>query len=574
MKKISKQQGFSLVEVLVGILLVVVIFVGIINAFSLTLKVVSQSKARITALSLAGKRIEQIRNLSYNNVGTIGGIPSGLIPQIETKTLNSITFTITTSIINIDDSFDNKAPTDTVPNDYKRAKVKISWVGKVGGEAILLTDIAPKGIETTAGGGTIMMFVQNASGIGVGQAEVRIVNNSVSPPIDASYLTDDYGYLALPGAPTSTEAYKITVQKTGYSQERSYGREEIANPLKPHLSVYVGQLTEPSFSIDQLATLNVETRAQQSFDDDFNNFDKVSDYTDIELETSQARLKKVNGQYVSSGYLVSAGIAPASLVNWDSLYFSDSETEAAKIKYHIYYATGTQWELIPDSDLPNNNIGLESSPVSLSLLDAGTYSGLKIWADFSTTDINVSPTLENWSVYYNTPLLDNVAFHVRGGKTLGTDEHDQPVYKYSYSHLSNANGKLFLNDMEWDSYTFSPLNNNGLDLLRITPANPTELLPGLTITTKLYYRAENSLLATILNASTSAPIFGANAHLYNESLGYSRVLPTDKNGKSYFLPLSAATYTLSVEAYGYASTSASVAVSGEKLKTIYLTPNE
>ncbi|MDD5621384.1 MAG: prepilin-type N-terminal cleavage/methylation domain-containing protein, partial [Candidatus Pacebacteria bacterium] len=60
----KNQKGFSLIEVLVGILLVTVIFTGIIGAFTLSLKTTFQSKARITALSLANKRIEEIRNLS------------------------------------------------------------------------------------------------------------------------------------------------------------------------------------------------------------------------------------------------------------------------------------------------------------------------------------------------------------------------------------------------------------------------------------------------------------------------------------------------------------------------------
>ena len=568
----KKQKGFSLIEVLVGILLVTVIFTGIIGAFTLSLKTTFQSKARITALALASKRMEEIRNLSYANVGTVGGIPAGTIPQTEQKNLNGINFTITTSIINIDDSFDGKLPADTVPADYKRAKVKVSWPGMIGGEAILLTDISPKGIETTAGGGTISLFVQDAEGVGVGQAEVGIVNDSVIPQIDASYLTDDYGYVVLAGAPTSTEAYEITVEKTGYSSQRTYSESEIANPLKPHLSVYENTLTEPSFSIDRVSTLNVETRAQQSFSDDFNDFSKTSEHIDIELELSEARLKK-NGQYVASGYLISQSVAPIDLVNWDSFSFSDQETEAAKIKYHIYFSSSTEWLLIPEDVLPGNSLGLETSPVDLSDLDTGIYSNIKIWADFSTSDPGVSPMLSEWSVYYNTPLIDSVQFKLIGEKTLGTDMDGDPVYRYSQNQVTNSNGKLILENMEWDSYNFEAINGGGISLLRVYPSTPFVLMPNVSATVKLYYKADNSLLVTVLNESDSSPVFGASVHLSNSGLGYSRVLPSNKNGKSYFLPLEANTFTLDIEAYGYASSSTSVDVSEATLKTIYLTPN-
>ncbi len=568
----KNQKGFSLIEVLVGILLVTVIFTGIIGAFTLSLKTTFQSKARITALSLANKRIEEIRNLSYADVGTVGGIPSGTIPQTEERNLNGINFTITTRIINIDDEFDGKLPTDTVPADYKRAKVKVSWPGMIGGEAIILTDVSPKGIETMAGGGTISLFVQDAQGVGVGQAEVNIVNDAVTPQIDASYLSDDYGYVILAGAPTSTEAYEVIVEKTGYSSQRTYSKSEIANPLKPHLSVYENTLTEPSFSIDKVSTLNVETRAQQSFYDDFNDFSKTSDYLNIELEASEARLKK-NGQYAASGYLISQTINPIDLVNWDSLAFSDQETEAAKIQYHIYFASSTEWLLVPDDVLPGNSLGFETSPVDLSGLDTGIYSSIKIWADFSTSDLNISPMLSDWNVYYNTPLIESVQFKLTGGKLLGTDADDNPVYRYSQNQVTNSSGKLILENMEWDSYAFEAISGGGINLLRVFPSNPFVLMPNVSATAKLYYRADNSLLVTVLDESDNSPVFGASVHLSNSGLGYSRVLPSNKNGKSYFLPLEASNFTLETEAYGYASSTASVDVSGTTLHTIYLTPN-
>jgi prepilin-type N-terminal cleavage/methylation domain-containing protein len=572
MKIIKSQKGFSLIEVLVGILLVVVIFTGIIGAFTLTLKTTFQSKARISALALANKRVEEIRNLPYKNIGTIGGIPFGVIPQVEQKNLNSIDFTITTSIIYIDDAFDGKLPADIVPTDYKRAKVKVSWPGIIGGEAILLTDISPKGIETMAGGGTISLFVQDASGNGVGQAEVNVVNNSVIPPIDVLYLSDDYGYVVLAGAPTSTEAYMVTVEKNGYSSQRTYSRSEIANPNKPHLSVYENSLTEPSFSIDRVSILNVETRAQENFNDDFNDFSKISEHSNVELSAGKVQLKK-DGQYAVSGYLISQAIAPSDLVNWDSFEFSDQETESAKIKYHFYYATGTEWLLIPDVDLANNSTGLETSPISLSILDVGKYSSIRIWADFTTSDVNTSPALDNWYVYYNTPLLDSIPLKIVGGKTLGTNLSGESVYRYSRNDVTNSQGKLLLENMEWDSYNFQEIVSEGLNLVRVYISNPTELLPNVNITTRLYYSVENTLLITVLDSSTDGPIFGANVHLSNNG-GYSRVLPSDKNGKSYFLPLDDATYTIITEAGGYASSSIEIDITGKQLKTIYLTPNE
>jgi len=127
--------------------------------------------------------------------------------------------------------------------------------------------------------------------------------------------------------------------------------------------------------------------------------------------------------------------------------------------------------------------------------------------------------------------------------------------------------------MEWDSYAFEAISGGGINLLRVFPSNPFVLMPNVSATAKLYYRADNSLLVTVLDESDNSPVFGASVHLSNSGLGYSRVLPSNKNGKSYFLPLEASNFTLETEAYGYASSTASVDVSGTTLHTIYLTPN-
>ena len=569
--KCKIKKGFTLIEALIAVFLIVIIFVGIVGAFVASMKILVQSKARATALSLANQRIEEIRNLPYDDVGTVGGIPQGEIPQTETRTLNGIEFTIKTTIIYIDDPFDGVAPDDPIPSDYKRAKVKVSWPTMIGGEVTLISDISPKGIETTEGGGTLLITVLNASGEPVGQAEVRVKNDQVSPSIDATYLTDDYGNLLLPGAPASTEAYQVWVEKSGYSSQRTYSRTEIANPLKPHLSVYEGQLTEASFAIDLLGSLSIETRAQESFDDGFTNFSKTSNYLNVEIEEGQVRLKEENGVYVTSGYLESIAIAPDNLINWSSFEFIDFKDDYTNISYQVFYEDEDQnWVLIPESDLAGNSVGFEESPVDLSTLDVSKYSKLKIKANFETLDVHSTPYLDEWHVYYNTPLLSNVSFRLRGDKILGTDEEDQPVYKYLQDLQTDSEGRLTLDQMEWDSYYFSTTQATGMELLRVSPSNPVNLLPDTTLDVDLYFEVENTLLVTVLDASTEDPIFGASVHLSNPN--YDKILPTDKNGKAYFLPLEAASYTLVVGALNYQTSTTTISVSGKTTKTIYLQP--
>ncbi|MCD6500863.1 hypothetical protein J7K42_02500 [bacterium] len=564
-------KGFTLVGVLVGVALMVIVFLGIYGAFQLALKVVGQSKARVTAIAIANQEIEQIRNLPYKDIGTIGGIPPGVIPESETITRNAIDFTIKRTVIYIDDPFDGTSPDDTLPTDYKRAKVKVSWSGWFGGDVSLITDVAPKGIETEEGGGTLKITVFNASGNGVPQADIHIVNNQVSPPIDATYQSDDSGHLVLAGAPTSTEAYEITVSKTDFSQDRTYGKDEIANPAKPHASVYEGQVTEISFSIDALSAFSIETRGRESFDDDFGSCAKLSEYSNISVSDSEVKLGKTNGDYFSSGYLISIEISPSNLINWDRLIWQDAEPETTDIKYQLLYATGTVWELIPEEDLPGNSSGFDFSPVDISNLDIIKYPSLKVKGNLSTNSTSTTPTLFDWHLTYNTPLIGNIDFHLQGSKIIGTDENDERVFKYSKDQSSDSTGNLNITGLEWDSYTFSATTTTGMDLVETIPSpQPIGLLPGTTTQVTLYFKAENTLLVEVRDASTTDPVFGASVRVYNESLGYDNSKPTDEKGKAFFIPLEETLYNLEVWAEGYQESTTTVNVLGDTTEIISL----
>jgi len=254
----KNKNAFTLIDVLIGTALLLIVVIGLYGLFQFSLKIVSQSKARITAVALANQKLEIIKNLSYSDAGTLGGIPAGNIPETEIISRNNIEYTVKTTISYIDDPFDGVAPIDTIPNDYKRIKIKTSWSGFLGGEITSNSDITPKGLETTEGGGNLLISVFDALGVPIEQANIYIVNNSVIPTINTNYQTNNQGQYLVAGASSSTIAYQITASKTGYSQHRTYDTSEVANPEKPHTTVLEGMMTEISFSIDWLSSFNVQ----------------------------------------------------------------------------------------------------------------------------------------------------------------------------------------------------------------------------------------------------------------------------------------------------------------------------
>ncbi len=568
------KKGFSLVETLVGVALIAIVFVSIYGGFQGAMKIITRSKIRITATALANQKIEIARNLPYNKIGTQGGVPSGDILETENITRNGVEYTVKTTIGYIDDPFDGLAPTDSLPNDYKRVKVKVSWTGALSGQIISITDIAPKGLETSEGGGNMLISVFDALGMPIPQANIHIVNNSTDPPIDANYQTNDQGEYLVAGAPSSTASYQITVTKTGYSTERTYSTTEVANPGKPHATVLEGELTEASFPIDLLGGFSIDTFStwsSDSFADSFSDESKVSEKNNIKIANGQVNLATSSQEYLSPGYLLSLPVEPTNLINWDKLSFNDNQPTDTEIRYHLFYATSSSWWLVPDTDLTGNSSGFLTGPVDLSDLSAGSYPKLKIKADLSTSNTSTSPAIFDWNLSWITDAatpIGNVSFNLKGAKIIGTDGDEQPVYKYSNDFTTNSSGHLDINNLEWDNYNFTINPSENLDLVATSPSSTPagqeiQLLPDTNQSVSLFLEAENSLLATVRDSATLTPLFSAQVRVYNTGLGYDQNQLTNEEGKTIFIPLDSADYNIEVEADDYQTYSGSAAVSGD-----------
>jgi prepilin-type N-terminal cleavage/methylation domain-containing protein len=588
-----RKKGFTLIEVLIGIALMLVIFVGIYGLIQLGFKMVGQSKAKVTATSLANEKIELARNLSYANVGTLGGIPPGSIPETESLVLNRISYTVKTTVIYIDDPFDGLGEADPLPFDYKRVKVKVSWQGFLGGEVSLQTDVAPQGIETTGEGGIISVLIFNANGEAVPQADVYIENTVVAPPIDAHYQTDNNGRLFLPGAPACGSCYKITVTKTGFSTDRTYAGGELIRgvpltsplPEKLFVSVMLGKTSDVSFAIDKLSTKTVQTTKyveEKIWSDSFDDESKISEKDQVVASTtlSAVILQEQDGQYLSPGYVISSAIVPASLVQWGRLNWIDEKPASTDVKYQLLYSSSSDWLLIPDSDLTiggvKNSDGFSNAPIDLSDLDTTKYHSVKIKANFSTGDPSETPILSDWQITWfssdTAAPFANVAFSMRGGKILGTDENGDPVYKYQENLSTGGIGQIIISNLEWDSYRIT-INGavSGYDIANSSPAQPVSVNPDVSQTTilKLANHQTNILLVTVKD-SGGASLAGATVRVYKT--GYDKQKITTDSGQSFFSPLSATTYNLEVKLAGYQDWANTVNVSGQSEQTVVLTP--
>lgn len=579
--KTQNSNSFTLVEVLIGSFLILLIFLGIFGALQSGLKVLGQSKNKIVATAIANQKIEQIRNLPYESVGVKESFPDGILEKTEKILRNKIEYEIETRVDYVVDSADGiSPPEDDCPQDYKKVEVKVSWTGRFSGEVKLTSDISPQNLaqECATLGGILSVSVFDAYGIMVPSPLIEIKNPETDETLKTATPLEGKHYFSL-----EPETYKVVVSKSGYSSEQTYGSGEIYNgktiitPEKPHPMVLDGQMTEISFSIDKLSSFSVETLSpwgEDYFADSFSDASKISESSNVSISGDEVNLLKIDEQYQSPGYLISATILPGSLTNWNEFSFADLEPTGTQILYQILYFNGENWILIPNNDLSGNSAGFSMSPVDLSGLNILTYPQLRLRGDFTTADPLVSPTLYNWQVSWITSEptpIPNTTFNLQGAKVVGKDAGEESIYKYQVNQTSDASGKKNIFDLEWDSYNFSINPATGLDLVEINPSpQPINLPPDSTIPVKLYLDSENSLLITVKNLETLEPVFAASVRLSNSGLGYDTTQYSNEEGQTYFLPLQAATYNLEVQALGYSDSSTSVSVWGDVTKTIKL----
>jgi len=467
----------SFVDVIVGTTLVLIVFLGIFGLLRASLQVSGLAKLKAAATEIAESQLEYIRSLEYDEVGTMGGIPSGIIPQHATTTNAGVAFGVRTYIVYVDDDADGLGVLDatSITTDYKVAKVTVSYTaGGTTRDVTLISNIAPNGIETTTGGGTLRVSIVDAVGLPVSGATVHIQNSSTNPAIDFSTFSDVTGTVFLPGAPTSTE-YRIEVTKTGYSTAETYARDATnVNPTPGYLTVVGGSTTSGTFAIDLLASFILRTfspiRAFVALDP-MNTTDGFSSFTNTQVIGSALTLSGSAGSYQENGSAVGDALTPEYLVSWTSASSTRVVPAATDVRISVGDATGT---LLPDAVLSGNSLGFTGT-IDLSGIATTTYPSLTLLATFTSSDPNVTPQLLDWEIGYDAgPIpLPDVDFTLVGAKTVGSTAGGAALYKTEIASSTDTLGE-YEAELEWDSYA---LTVSGYDIVSVSPEAPFEVLP-------------------------------------------------------------------------------------------------
>lgn len=571
-----------MLDAVVGTALMLVVFVGIAGAFRLAVMAVGNNKARAGAIALANERLEFIRSLSYNAVGTAGGIPAGALAQEESVEINDVSYTRRTFISYEDDPADGLGGADEngIETDYKAVKTEVSWNGRDGVHTIeLVTRVSPIGIEASVPGGVLAIEVVDAALLPVANAAVEVVNTTIVPTVDMTRFTDADGRATILGVPPGA-GYEITVSKSGYSTARTYAANATnTNPIPAHLGVALDTTTAGTFAIDLVSEKRIETFtpvATATTTETFANDSGTASTSNTTILGGVIGLTENAGEYPFEGTFISNAVSTSSLVAWKTFSWDANMPAQTAIYFQFYGSDGVT--LISDAQLPGNSGGFTASPVNLGTISTSTFPGLVVRGRLTTGDASTTPSIDTWHLSYDAGPhpLPNVSFTLRGAKTIGTTAGGALIYKYDAAHSSGVSGSVLLQNLEWDAYTVIVADTTGYDVSSACAPQPETLTSNSSQTTRLTLspHTTNSLLVDV---KTGGGVVIPNASVRLTRGGYDVTNVSDACGNAFWSGLSSGTvgggnaYTIEASAAGYQTfTSSEVNVSGTSRLSIIL----
>ena len=581
----TQQSGFSFIEIIVVSALSALIFGALFSSFQFTLELISDSRAKLSALSVANDRMEYFRSLPYDDVGTISGIPAGTIPQNSTTTLNGIEFAERVLVDFVDDLADGQdtattSDSNAIPADYKRIKVEYTWnIGNGTSSISLISNIVPRSIETTAGGGTARINVIDADSTLLPGATVRLVNNTITPAIDVTRITDASGAALFSGAPAAS-GYEVEVTANIAGEQYSTtGTYQVTasnpSPAVAPFAVLEADVSTLTFQVGELSDVDIATYsaiAEGSMREDFANMLSVATSSNVETVAGKAVLENTVGVYRNSGTVFTQVITPSPLQSWEVVRVAAELPVDTDYAVRFYTGAGP-FTLIPDSELAGNSVGFTDSLIDISELDPGAYSSITAGITLSTSDTSVTPEVDEIEVFYvqSSTARPATTFDIYGTKTIGSDASSSPIFKYDTSFTTNSNGEYSITDLEFDQYMVE--NQAGLDIKSACPGYPYAHIAGedgeLALT--LVSNAANTARVKVVDGLDRL-VPGATVTLSRP--GYNQSQNTNICGQAFFTGgISANTdYELTVSAAGYSDVNlTALTVDGDTTETVSLT---
>lgn len=116
--------------------------------------------------------------------------------------------------------------------------------------------------------------------------------------------------------------------------------------------------------------------------------------------------------------------------------------------------------------------------------------------------------------------VGSIDFSLVGSKLIGAPN----VLKYSQNKVTDAGGLLSINNIEWDTYTFTNIDT-AYDLIGINPISPTSLAPNSVQDVQLVVAPKNpnTLLVTVKDSVTGLPLSGVSVQITGQGKDITQI---------------------------------------------------
>lgn len=245
--RVSRDQGFTLIEVLVAMVVFGVLSVLVAYLLTTAMTITRSNRSSEVAANLAAQAVDQARSAS--NVFSV-------VSGVSTTTVDGTTYTVTKSagwLTNAGTASDC-GTSGLLQN--KTLNVSVTWSGMRSGASPVQasTLLAPAGPINDPTTGTIIIHARNAAGVGVAGVPIAVaVDNSISPntaatvsPAPSATDIDGCSYIlkVVPGS------YIVTIGASGDGRISSDQQQ----PLKLSVPVTAGQSSVLDKQYDTAAT--------------------------------------------------------------------------------------------------------------------------------------------------------------------------------------------------------------------------------------------------------------------------------------------------------------------------------
>lgn len=413
-RDIAGDEGISLVEVIVALMIFMVVSVGLVYSLTAALRINRDSVDQEVAANLAATEIDAVRSVSD---------PFTVADKTYSTTVGGKKYTVTRDQgwVAADGSTGNCGTGSTGANlQYKRVNVSVDWVGRRAGSAVATssTILAPVSRINDPAKGTLLVSVITAAGTGASGVTVTLTPTSGGAAATmAATDSDGCSY----GLGLTAGTYTLKISKSGY-----ISADQQTAPTQT-VQIGAGSTSSAQFQYDQAATFSLNyasnltsgtvlkpTTFTTVFSSTYGIYSQTTGMpTTVSLHPFASGYETIAGAYVPATPAGDGVPANAGCLSPDPGQWLASGSKAAGVRSPAVAATpgGTATISIPMGGVkltkPGSGVTLVATTAApLTSADPGCSSAQTYTFSTGTNsgDVTLALPYGSWSIYKKSAL--------------------------------------------------------------------------------------------------------------------------------------------------------------------------